>query len=258
MFNSAAYTSVVPAGTSKAILICSDGESNASANGQHPSSQYTDAQLNTLAQTTAAAAWAQGISVYVVFYYHGSDTDADTALLQSLVQGNGTFTMTTNASTLPTGARCPFQGHHGGLRRGTVSRTLWSAPCAEMMRNLMLMAVVAGLLGGLIAQAAVLRESWATMPGFACQTTLTRPAPPPPPHLVPKQVAGAVPSRVAERLPGARRPLLRGGPRGCSRVASAKTLAPCLSEHGSFTALRSRTFTPHRWKSPACARAAVA
>ncbi len=110
MFNSAAYTSVAPAGTSKAILICSDGESNASANGQHPSSRYTDAQLNTLAQTTAAAAWAQGISVYVVFYYHGSDTDADTALLQSLVQGNGTFTMTTDASTLPTALDALFKG----------------------------------------------------------------------------------------------------------------------------------------------------
>ena len=69
-----------------------------SSNGQHPSSKYTDNQLNTLAQTTAAAAWADGISVYVVFYYHGSDTGADTSLLQSLVEGNGTYT---EALTLP-------------------------------------------------------------------------------------------------------------------------------------------------------------
>jgi Flp pilus assembly protein TadG len=110
MFNSAAYTSTAPAGTAKAIILSSDGESNASSNGQHPSSKYTDAQLNTLAQTTAAAAWAQGISVYVVFYYHGSDGGADTALLQSLVQGQGTFQMVTNASQVPTALDSLFQG----------------------------------------------------------------------------------------------------------------------------------------------------
>ena len=110
MFNSAAYTSSVPSGTVKAIIISSDGESNASSTGQHPSSKYTDAQLNTLAQTTAAAAWAQGISVYVVFYYHGSDTGADTALLQSLVQGNGTYTETSDPSTLPAALDNLFKG----------------------------------------------------------------------------------------------------------------------------------------------------
>ena len=110
LFNSAAYTSAVPAGTAKAIVISSDGESNASSNGQHPSPAWSDAQLNTLAQATAAAAWAQGISVYVVFYYHGSDTGADTTLLQSLAQGNGTFTMTTDASTLPAALDNLFKG----------------------------------------------------------------------------------------------------------------------------------------------------
>jgi hypothetical protein len=109
MFNSPAYTSLAPPGTARAIVISSDGESNADNNGQHPSSQYTDAQLNTLAQTTAAAAWAQGISVYVVFYYHGSDSDADTALLQSLVQGSGTFTMVTNAADVPTALDALFK-----------------------------------------------------------------------------------------------------------------------------------------------------
>ena len=83
-------------------MLSSDGKSNASANGQHPSSKYTDDQLNTLAKTTADAAWSQGISVYVVFYNHGSDTSDDATLLQSLVKGNGSFTVVTDASKVPT------------------------------------------------------------------------------------------------------------------------------------------------------------
>jgi hypothetical protein len=110
MFNSSAYKANCPAGTAQAIILSSDGESNASSNGQHPSSQYTDAQLNTLAQTTAAAAWAQGIAVYVVFYYHGSDSGADTTLLQSLVEGAGSFQMVTTASQVPTALDNLFQG----------------------------------------------------------------------------------------------------------------------------------------------------
>jgi Flp pilus assembly protein TadG len=117
MFNSPAYTSVAPAGTAKAIILSSDGESNASSSGQHPSPAYTDDQLNTLAQTTAAAAWAQGISVYVVFYYHGSDTDADTTLLQSLVEGQGTFTEVSNPANVPSALEALF---HGGVVYGVV------------------------------------------------------------------------------------------------------------------------------------------
>jgi hypothetical protein len=117
MFKSSAYTSVAPAGTAKAIILSSDGESNADAHGQHPSSKYTDAQLNTLAQTTAAAAWADNISVYVVFYYHGSDTGADTALLQSLVEGNGTFTEVSNPAKVPAALESLF---HGGVVYGVV------------------------------------------------------------------------------------------------------------------------------------------
>jgi Flp pilus assembly protein TadG len=118
MFNSSAYTSVVPAGTARAIVISSDGESNASSNGQHPSPTYTDAQLNTLAQTTAQAAWnTYGISVYVVFYYHGSDSGADTTLLQSLVQGNGTFTEVSNPASIPSTVESLF---HGGMSFGVV------------------------------------------------------------------------------------------------------------------------------------------
>ena len=117
MFNSTAYTSVAPAGTAKAIILSSDGESSVSSNGQHPSPAYTDDQLNTLAQTTAAAAWAQGISVYVVFYYHGSDSDADTTLLQSLVEGQGTFTEVSNPAQIPVSLESLF---HGGVVYGVV------------------------------------------------------------------------------------------------------------------------------------------
>ena len=39
LFNSTAYTSVAPTGTAKAIILSSDGESNASSTGQHPSVQ---------------------------------------------------------------------------------------------------------------------------------------------------------------------------------------------------------------------------
>ncbi len=117
MFQSTAYTSVAPSGTAKAIILSSDGESNASAYGQHPSSKYTDTQLNTLAQNTADAAWSDGISVYVVFYYHGSDTGADTSLLQSLVEGNGTFIEVSNPSQVPTALESLF---HGGVVYGVV------------------------------------------------------------------------------------------------------------------------------------------
>ena len=82
-----------------------------------PLSRYSDNQLNTLAQTTAAAALADGISVYVVFYYHGSDTGADTSLLQSLVEGTGTFTEVSNPSQVPSALESLF---HGGVVYGVV------------------------------------------------------------------------------------------------------------------------------------------
>ena len=112
MFTSSAYTSAVPAGTARAIVISSDGESNASSNGQNSSAKWTDTELNNLAITDAQNAWKNyGISIYVVFYYHGSDSDSDTTLLQSLVQGTGTFTMTTDATTLPTALDSLFKGN---------------------------------------------------------------------------------------------------------------------------------------------------
>ena len=60
MFDSSAYTASMPAGTSRAIILSSDGQSNASSYGQHASPTWTDTTLNTLAQTTAAAACVPG------------------------------------------------------------------------------------------------------------------------------------------------------------------------------------------------------
>jgi hypothetical protein len=102
MFNSAAYTSSVPVGTGKAIIISSDGESNASANGQNPSPTHSDATLNSMATTDAQNAWRNyGISVFVVLYYHGSDTSDDITELQSLVQGSGFYTQESDPTQLP-------------------------------------------------------------------------------------------------------------------------------------------------------------
>ena len=95
------YLAGIPPETSRAIIIVSDGENVPSPYGQHPSSRYTANQLNTLSQQAASAAWAQGISIFVILYYHGSDSSADTALLKSLVRGQGTFTQVTDGSSLP-------------------------------------------------------------------------------------------------------------------------------------------------------------
>ena len=123
MFNSAAYTvQLSPRGRPRPSSFPPMASRMPVDNGQHPSSKYTDAQLNTLAQTTAAAAWAQGISVYVVFYYHGSDSGADTALLQSLVEGQGSFTQVTDADPGAGSARSTSSRDHDDLRGGAVSR----------------------------------------------------------------------------------------------------------------------------------------
>ena len=76
MLTDPTYVAGIPPDTNRAIIIISDGESNvADPNGQHPSPRYTANQLNTLARTNAAsAAWAQGISVFVILYYHSSDS----------------------------------------------------------------------------------------------------------------------------------------------------------------------------------------
>ena len=95
--------------------------------------KYTDAQLNTLAKLTAAAAWAQGISVYVVFYYHGSDSGADTTLLQSLVQGQRDLHDGNECSTC--------------RRRSMPSSRAWRSTgwCSERGRPLLLATIVLAL-----------------------------------------------------------------------------------------------------------------
>jgi Flp pilus assembly protein TadG len=107
MFNSTAYTSVVPTGTLKAIIVSDDGASNASNNGQHPASSYSDTQLDTLAKQACDTAWSQGISVFVVLYYH-SGFSYDVTLLQSLVRGRGMFISVTDPTQLPTAMNTIF------------------------------------------------------------------------------------------------------------------------------------------------------
>ncbi len=100
MFTSAAYTSTAPPGTRKAIIVSSDGMSNQNSNGQHGS--MNDTQLNNLAAQTAATAWnTYGISVFVLLYYHGSDTQNDITVLKSLVEGEGTYTQVNDPSDVP-------------------------------------------------------------------------------------------------------------------------------------------------------------
>ncbi len=99
MFNSSAYISSAGTNAMKAIVVSSDGASNADSNGQHPG--YSDTQLDALAQSTADAAWAQGISVYVLYYNHGGSS-YDEALLQSLVRGKGIYLEVTDPTQLST------------------------------------------------------------------------------------------------------------------------------------------------------------
>ena len=118
MFTSSAYTSTVPPGTRQAIIVSSDGESNASSNGQHSTPTWNDTTLNALATSTAETAWTKyGISVFVLLYYHGSDTSDDITLLKSLVQGDGTYTQVTSAAQVPTALSAIIQN---GLTYGLV------------------------------------------------------------------------------------------------------------------------------------------
>ena len=110
MFNSSAYTSSAGTSATKAIVVSSDGASNSDSNGQHPA--YSDTQLDTLAQSTADAAWAQGISVYVLYYNHGG-TSYDETLLQSLVRGKGIYLEVTDPTQLSTGLVSLLQASGG-------------------------------------------------------------------------------------------------------------------------------------------------
>jgi hypothetical protein len=100
MFTSPAYISSVPAGTRKAIVVSSDGESNPNPNGQNGS--LSVAALNALATSTAQAAWnTHGISVYVLLYTGDGAGASDVAVLRSLVQGEGTYTEVASADQVP-------------------------------------------------------------------------------------------------------------------------------------------------------------
>ena len=98
-FNLSTYPNYNKANVSRAIVFVNDGSPSSSSNGSHPT--YSDAQLLTLAQTEATAAYAQGINVYVVFYNPGNDTTG-LANLQTLVRGKGVLVQATTSSSLVT------------------------------------------------------------------------------------------------------------------------------------------------------------
>ena len=240
MFNSAAYTSTVPAGTAKAIIISSDGESNASSNGQHPSPTYTDAQLNTLAQTTAAAAWAnRAFPSYVVFYYHGSDTAQIRPYCNLWSKGRGPSRSGNECSQRADSARYPLQGDMVVIRGGAVSRR--GCPSVTQLGLHHCLAAASGreTPGNHAKRDAgddrsrLVRRHGGRSRSTARDLGKTARFPPPEGRTLPllpqktpllrqKQAAAAVPRPAVERLQPARRPPLRSGPRGCSRPVSAK------------------------------------
>ena len=99
LFSASGYSP--PIGTRKAILFVSDGAANITSKCLN--SKLSDAADNALAATEAADAWtSNGISVYSLLYYHGSDSVTDTNAMQALVQGEGEFLQQTNPTLLPT------------------------------------------------------------------------------------------------------------------------------------------------------------
>lgn len=84
--------------SSKAMIIVSDGDSTQNSSGSHPS--LSDAQLLTLAQQRANAAWAKKIHVYVVFFDRDNDATA-ASNLATLVRGNGIFIRESDPKQLP-------------------------------------------------------------------------------------------------------------------------------------------------------------
>lgn len=101
MFTSPEYTVSAPPGTRRAIVVSSDGESNPNPNGQN--GFLSVAELNALATSTAHTAWnTYGISVFVLLYTGDGAGASDIAVLQSLVQGEGTYTQVATAAEVPT------------------------------------------------------------------------------------------------------------------------------------------------------------
>ena len=98
LFTAASYNP--PSGTRKAILFTSDGASNASTHGSHPT--YSGAQLDTAAQTIAKTAWTNyNISVFSLLYTGTGAGSYDASIMQSMAQGLGTYIQVSNAANLP-------------------------------------------------------------------------------------------------------------------------------------------------------------
>jgi len=99
LFSAAGYSP--PPGTRQAIIFISDGASNVTSKSLNW--PLSDAADNTLAATEASNAWTNnGISVFSLLYYHGSDSATDTDAMEALVQGYGTFMQELNPAELST------------------------------------------------------------------------------------------------------------------------------------------------------------
>jgi len=97
----------------KAVILLTDGIPNADPSAQpytaaqggdgrcgdarHP---CTDSDLQRFAQTQADALWAQGVSVYTIFYSGNGGSASDAAYVASLVRGKGKAYQTPTASQL--------------------------------------------------------------------------------------------------------------------------------------------------------------
>jgi Flp pilus assembly protein TadG len=99
LFSAAGYSP--PVGTRKAVIFVSDGAANIESGCLN--NNLSDDQDNTLAATEAQNAWTNnGISVYSLLYYHGSDSSTDTNAMNALAQGQGTFVQEPSAAQLTT------------------------------------------------------------------------------------------------------------------------------------------------------------
>ena len=79
-----------PLGTRKAVIFISDGAANIGSGCVNK--KLSDNADNALAATEANNAWtSQGISVYSLLYYHGSDDETDIGAMQALIQGTGQY-----------------------------------------------------------------------------------------------------------------------------------------------------------------------
>jgi Flp pilus assembly protein TadG len=97
LFSASGYSP--PVGTRQAIIFISDGAANMGSQCKYwPDNDSTD---NALAATLAKNAWTnQGISVYSLLYYHGSDDITDVNAMKAVAQGQGTYIQEPSASQL--------------------------------------------------------------------------------------------------------------------------------------------------------------